>query len=197
MPAGPIVDVVELLESHGVIAIRLPLNSADVDAFSLPFPDHPVVVLGSDKGDRARSRFDAAHELGHLVMHGEHIWGLPEVEKQAHIFAAAFLMPSGEIQSELPDRGDWPVLFPLKQEWQVSLAALLMRAKTLAVLSESNYLAAVKTASARGWRRLEPSPLGAPEQPTQLRMILKGETGASVQGALPPAIVRDLMEAVG
>ena len=108
MPPGPIADVVELLESHGVVVIRLPLDSADVDAFSLPFPDHPVVVLGSDKTDRARSRFDGAHELGHLVMHGEQIWGIKEVETQAHQFAAAFLMPANEIRDQLPTTVDWP-----------------------------------------------------------------------------------------
>jgi Zn-dependent peptidase ImmA (M78 family) len=70
--------VVELLEDHGIVVIRLPLQIADVDAFSLPFPDHPVVVLGADKDDRARSRFDGAHELGHLVMHGEQVWDLKE-----------------------------------------------------------------------------------------------------------------------
>jgi Zn-dependent peptidase ImmA (M78 family) len=54
-----------------LVVIRLPLDTADVDAFSLPFHDRPVVVLGTDKNDRARSRFDAAHELGHLVAHGD------------------------------------------------------------------------------------------------------------------------------
>src|SRR6266508_4411495 len=139
LPPGPAPNVVELLESHGVAVIRLPLGSVDVDAFSLPLPDHPVVVLGSDKNDRARSRFDAAHELGHLVMHGEQFWGLPQVEKHAHQFAAAFLMPCEDIYTELPERADWPQLFNLKQKWQVSLAALLMRAKTLGRMTDANY----------------------------------------------------------
>ncbi len=34
-------------------------DTADVDAFSLPFHDRPVIVLGADKNDRKRSRFDA------------------------------------------------------------------------------------------------------------------------------------------
>src|SRR6266498_4297350 len=95
LPPGPAPNVVELLESHGVAVIRLPLGSVDVDAFSLPFLDHPVIVLGTDKNDRARSRFDAAHELAHLVLHGEQVWGLKEVESQAHQIAAALLMPAG------------------------------------------------------------------------------------------------------
>ncbi len=131
LPKGPVQNTVGMLEKHGILVIRLPLDTADVDAFSLPFHDRPVVVLGTDKNDRARSRFDAAHELGHLVVHGDQIWGVKEVEHQAHEFAAGFLMPAEDIADELPDRADWPALFQLKQKWQVSLAALLMRARTL------------------------------------------------------------------
>lgn len=36
LPPGPVNNVVELLEDHGIVVIRLPLQTADVDAFSLP-----------------------------------------------------------------------------------------------------------------------------------------------------------------
>jgi len=183
--AGPAPDMVELLELHGVVVIRLPLKSADVDAFSLPFDDRPVVVLGSDKNDRARSRFDAAHELGHLVIHGNQLWGLSEVEQQAHQFAAAFLMPRETIEGDLPTRVDWPALFELKRRWQVSLAALIMRAKTLGRMSEATYLSAVKAMSAYGWRRVEPVPLGDPEEPRHLQRLLSRETMTNLQKILP------------
>ena len=134
------------------------LGSSDVDAFSLPFADHPVVVLGTDKDDRARSRFDGAHELGHLVVHGEQIWGVKEVETQAHQFAAEFLLPAEQIYDQLPTTVDWPTLFELKRHWQVSLAALLMRARTLGRMTEGTYLSAIKTASSRGWDALNRPP---------------------------------------
>ena len=187
VPAGPIQNVVGLVEGHGIVVIRLPLDSADVDAFSLPFADHPVVVLGSDKNDRARSRFDASHELGHLVVHGDEVWGLPQVERQAHEFAAAFLMPKNEIQRELPNSVDWGVLFELKRKWQVSLAALLMRARTLGRMSEGTYLTAIKAASARGWRRVEPVAIGEPERPELLSNMLRSRRGH--MRALPDDIV--------
>ena len=38
-----------------------------------------------------------------------------------------------------------------------------MRAKTLRRMTDSSYLTAVKALSARGWRRLEPVPLGPPD----------------------------------
>lgn len=71
---GPLPDVLELLETHGITVISLPLGSSDVDAFSLPFADHPVVVLGTDKDDRARSRFDGAADL----------WPAPDNCRLAH-----------------------------------------------------------------------------------------------------------------
>lgn len=192
VPPGPVADMVTLVESHGVAVIRLPLDSADVDAFSLPFDDRPVVVLSADKNDRARSRFDTAHELGHLVMHGQQIYGLKEIELQAHWFAAAFLMPADDIRTELPRRVDWPVLFQLKTRWQVSLAALLMRARTLGILSEAQYLTAIKTASARGWRRSEPIPLGAPERPALIGTALARADWGTVTEALPAALLTAL-----
>ncbi len=193
--AGPLPDVVALLEDHGVVVIRLPLGSADVDAFSLPFPQHPVVVLGTDKNDRARSRFDAAHELGHLVLHGEQIWGMKEVETQAHQFAAALLMPASEIYDQLPENVDWPRLFELKQYWQVSLAALLMRARTLHRMAESTYLTAIKAASARGWRRVEPVPLGPPERPRRLLQFLESSSSNTAHTYLPSNVISNIASA--
>jgi len=189
LPAGPITNVVSTLEGRGIVVIRLPLDSADVDAFSLPFRDRPVIVLGSDKNDRARSRFDAAHELGHLVAHSDQVWGIKEVENQAHWFAASFLMPADDIVDELPTHVDWPTLFDLKRKWQVSLAALLMRARTLDRLTPNQYVAAIKTASARGWRRVEPVSLGAPEAPTALHHALVTSPGRRLAKTMPRHVV--------
>lgn len=189
IPRGPVGDLVSLLEDKGVTVFRLPLDTSDVDAFSLPFPDRPVLVLCSDKRDRARSRFDAAHELGHLVMHGQTIWGLKEVEAQAHSFAAAFLMPKRDVERELPERADWQVFFDLKRKWQVSIAALVRRAKTLGRLSPSQYQAAMKEISARGWRRVEPVPLGAPESPSALRTLISAKGASSVTRQLPSWVI--------
>lgn len=192
IPPEPLANVVGLLEAHGVAVIRLPLGNTDVDAFSLPFADHSVVVLSTDKNDRARSRFDCAHELGHLVLHGEQIWGVKEVETQAHQFAAAFLMPATDIYDQLPSTVDWPKLFALKQQWQVSLAALLMRAKTLGKMKDTTYLAAIKTASARGWRRVEPVPLGSPEQPARLLEFLNSPRSVAALASLPAQVVENI-----
>jgi hypothetical protein len=57
-----------LLEGKGVIIVRPRVDTGDIDAFSTWAGGCPLVILASDKEDAARSRFDVAHEFGHLVM---------------------------------------------------------------------------------------------------------------------------------
>jgi Zn-dependent peptidase ImmA (M78 family) len=81
----------------------------------------------------------------------------------------------------------------LKRRWQVSLAALLMRAKNLERMSDAAYLTGVKAISARGWRRLEPVPLGAPEAPAHLRRLATMDS--RLRGALPQEVVQAVLGA--
>jgi Zn-dependent peptidase ImmA (M78 family) len=104
-------------------------------------------------------------------------------------------MPAQDIYNELPQHADWPALFDLKRRWQVSLAALLMRAKTLKRMTDSSYLTAVKALSARGWRRLEPVPLGPPEHPAHLRDIIGPNHNNGVCNALPRHLVTAIIGA--
>lgn len=170
LSSGPIDNVIKLVERHGIVCVRVPFGEARVDAFSVNFSDHPVIVTSTDKNKWDRSRFDIAHEVGHLVMHDEAA-GVAEAERQAHEFAAAFLMPRGDIRTLLPPVADWPRLMALKSQWGVSIAALLMRARMLGVMSEAAYVNAAKVMSARGWRRHEPVD-GPAEVPMLLRSAL-------------------------
>jgi len=153
VPAGPVEDVLRVMERHGIVAARHRIENRTVHAFSAPFPDHPVVVLHQQDGKRDRDRFSASHEVGHLTMHSAGK-GLARkaVEDQAHRFAAAFLMPARDIRAELPARADWPHLLTLKKRWGVSMSALLRRASTHGVLTESTYTQTVRIMSTRWWR---------------------------------------------
>lgn len=201
LPDGPVENVVRNLEKNGLIVIRFRVSIEKVDAFCVDFPDRPVIALGADKGLRDRSRFDAAHELGHLVMHSANQIGDKVTERQAHEFAAAFLMPADDIRSELPSRVDWPALLSLKAKWHVSIAALLVRARTLDVMDEHVYAQAWKALSAKGWRKREPGDLGNPEVPVLLHraLDLTAKTGFSFEefigrSGLPEADIRILLD---
>jgi Zn-dependent peptidase ImmA (M78 family)/transcriptional regulator with XRE-family HTH domain len=212
---GPIANMVDVLEEHGIIVGRLHLQdsttitkgkAATVDAFSVPYTDHPVVILADDKAKTARSRFDAAHELGHLMMHDETRAGLKDIEQQAQWFAAEFLMPAEAIKDELPTRVRWRELLDLKVRWGVSLAALLMRSKALGRIDDLAYLNGIKMMSANGWRIDEPGDdeLGTPESPRLLNEALELLAAEGItldelvaEAGLPLDDVRTLLGATG
>lgn len=167
VPAGPVPNVVRLLEAHGVAVIGLDDPAMTrVDAFSHHFGNRPIVLLNPVKQDKARSRFDAAHELGHLLMHHDSEPGSRLVEQQAHAFAAEFLAPADEITDLLPRRVDWVVLQDLKRRWGVSLKALIFRAHTLGRLSDNSYQRALRQLST--WGTPERGQLGPLEVPVLL-----------------------------
>lgn len=166
---GPLPSVVQLLEANGVIVLRLPdTTDRAVNAFSTDSGDRPLVFLAQGRDDKARSRFDAAHETGHLVLHPDTEPGSKIVENQANTFASELLMPREEIIDSLPKRIDWPAFHALKQHWGVSLRALVYRAHNLGVLSEASYRRANQQLSI--WGLPEPGSLGLAESPQLLTL---------------------------
>jgi len=104
-----------------------------------------------------RGRFDAAHELGHLVLHGEHqVPSRPAAEAEANRFAAAFLMPrAGVLGQGLPDATPARIL-EAKRIWKVSAMALTHRLHELDLLTEWGYRTACVQLSRLGYRYGEP-----------------------------------------
>jgi len=176
MPAGPAGHLVRLLENHGVLVVFSPPQAASVDAYSFDSRLRPVVVLNPVKRDYYRQRFDVAHELGHLVMHSDAEPGGRIVEDQANRFAAELLMPACEMRDQLPQAmgaSAWHALARLKEQWGVSIQALLYRARWLGRLSDVSYRNAMATLTSRGWRRAEPGLVTVLEQPSLLARAIE------------------------
>lgn len=197
---GPVPHVVRMLEAHGVLVLRLPDELVDrrVDAFSTTAGSRPVVLLSPMKDDKARSRFDSAHELGHLLLHHDAEPGSKVIENQAHAFAAAFLTPADQVAEDLPRRLDWPAFHRAKRRWGVSLKALIYRAHALKLISDTAYRRAnIQLAE---WGNPEPVPLGPPESPSLLGLAISmlEDTGITVEhiaghAAVPASRVRDIV----
>ena len=104
----PLLKLGELLESRGVFLNPATFGDDRFDAFSCVLGGRPFLFLGTEKQDRACSRFDTAHELGHLVLHRHLDTGeLREpnahalAEAQANRFASAFLLPATTFAADL------------------------------------------------------------------------------------------------
>jgi len=150
-------NMVHLLESKGVRVYSLAVDARQVDAFSMWKGDVPFVFLNTNK-TAEHSRFDAAHELAHLVLHRH---GAPrgiESERQANLFASAFLMPRGSVFPKAPRFPTYETLVKLKRVWGVSVAALAYRLHSLGLVSDWQFRGLYVDISKRGKDR-EPNPM--------------------------------------
>lgn len=163
----PIKNLTRAVERAGVVVTRFEDPACSkVDAFSRAGRRN-VVVLNADKKSPARSRFDLAHECGHLVGHHGITTGDTETERQADRFAGALLLPRAGFVREFPrsSRIEWSALFSLKERWGVSVSAIVRRAYELRLLPATQYQAAYKHMAYRGWLKNEPGevPIEEPE----------------------------------
>ena len=173
VPPGPIGHMVRSLERKGVVVAQPAKEDHLIDTYSVNFPDRPVIVLSPANQKHDRCRFDAAHELGHLVMHDPAHASTRLAEQQAHQFAAEYLMPADDIRPALNNAETFDTLRDLKRGWRVSLAALVRRRYDLNIINKNRYTYDMKAMSARGWRRNEPDDLGEPEQPVLFRLAMQ------------------------
>jgi Zn-dependent peptidase ImmA (M78 family)/transcriptional regulator with XRE-family HTH domain len=155
---GRIPNMVTLLEAHGVRVFSLAEETRDMDAFSCWSDGVPYVFLNTRMKSAEHGRMDAAHELGHLVLHRDHDTprGRRE-EHEANLFAGAFLMPEGSIRAYAPRGGGIAELIEAKRLWSVSLAGLAYRMNALGMLSDWEYRSLFIEISARGYRTHEPN----------------------------------------
>lgn len=181
-------NMVHLLESKGVRVFSLALAAPEVDAFSLWRQHTPYIFLNTAKSAE-HSRFDAAHELGHLVLHRH---GPPigqQAEKEANSFASAFLMPEASVLGRAPRLTTTDQLIKLKKVWAVSVAALAYRLHEIRILSDWHYRSLAIEIAKRGYRKTEPN--GIPRETSQvLHKVLQAMRSEGVSK-------RDIAEQLG
>lgn len=174
----PISNVVWLLENKGVVCSRFNFESTSLDAFSEWRNSRPFVVLSADKCCCVRSRYDAAHELAHMVLHRSQDPGtitdysrFSVMEQQADTFASAFLMPAATFADEFTPSLE--LLRGLKQKWLVSIAAMVKRGRQLNLVSEVQEKNLWRQIARRKWRTREPlDDVLLPEEPEFVRRSL-------------------------
>ena len=173
-------DLALAVEGAGVIVVREETGIAQIEGLSAwsEALGRPLILLSADKNNGYRSRFDLAHEVGHLVLH-RHIQRTTDnarhklMEAQAHRFAGAFLLPAETFASEVHVPPTLDDLLLLKRRWGVSAAAIIMRLTALELLDDDGALILHKRRSARWGGKSEPGDEDRrPEQPRLLRRTI-------------------------
>lgn len=159
---APISNVLQVMENAGIVCARTSIGYLKLEGVSNwhKLDQRPYALLADDKADGIRSRFDAAHELGHIVLHRyvtqeqsktRHLL----LEAQANRFASAFLLPAEGFSRDVR----WPTLdalLALKSSWKVSVAAMITRCQELAMINDSTATRLWCARAARGWAKGEP-----------------------------------------
>jgi Zn-dependent peptidase ImmA (M78 family) len=198
----PIPDMSLALENAGIPVVNLEITSEKQDGFF--FYSHtlarPFVGINTYQISCARSRYDAAHELGHAILHREVTLSQlrdpalnKRIEQQAHLFAGAFLFPRASFRQEVAV----PTLdyfSALKKRWGMSIAAMVYRAGVLGMIDDFEKVELYKKMSRRQWRGPLQEPFDDPsemplEKPRMLRrgvkvMIEEGYSRATIQAAI-------------
>ena len=178
---NPIQDLTLAAESAGIIIVREETEITAIEGLSSwsHLLSRPIVLLSADKANAFRSRFDLAHEIGHLILH-KHIPRADDrdrykqMEKQAHRFAGALLLPTETFANEVRVPTNLDNLLILKQRWGASVAAMMMRLHALGLLSDDEKLVLFKRRSARWGSKSEPGDdKWAPETPRLLRRTVE------------------------
>lgn len=140
---GPIENLTSVLQKNGAMISVMNLNNKKIDAFSVWYDKTPYIFRSNDKYSNARLRFDLAHELGHLIMHGSYSEEemadkvvYDKLEAEADMFASCFLLPSKTFSRDVYSTSI-NYFVQLKKKWNVSIAAMIYRCSNLQILSEN------------------------------------------------------------
>ena len=151
---GPAPNMVHLLEARGVRVFSLTHDCAALDALSGWVGNVPYVFLSTHKSAE-RARWDAAHELGHLLLHHHEPPRGRAHEDEADAFAGEFLLPEGGLRPTIPRVISLQDVRHHKLTWRVSAMAWIRRAYQLDGLTEWSYRTLVIEASQAGLRSRE------------------------------------------
>ncbi|WP_249870554.1 helix-turn-helix domain-containing protein [Oceanobacillus saliphilus] len=158
-------DLLFHIEKSGAFIFEKTLGDT-VDACSTwSDADIPFIILGNIKKTSVRRNFDLAHELGHLILHYKiDITDLnkkdyEQIEKEANIFAANFLLPEKEFLSDLEAVGKISnpnAYIELKKKWKVSIATMAFRAYSLKRMTYQQYRYFNASLNRNNYKEIEP-----------------------------------------
>ena len=154
----PIPDLIDVLETHGIRVFMIDANTdPKFDGLAASVNQMPIIVVGSNwPGDR--QRFTLAHELGHLMLSGLLADDIDE-EMACNRFAGAFLIPRKSVEQELGAHRSYiepKELALLKEEFGLSMAGILYRARDLGIVTPAWRDEQAKLFRIKGWHLTEP-----------------------------------------
>lgn len=135
-------NILELLEDKGIKVIEIE-QSDKFDGLSAMVNNGkiPVVVINKNLSIE-RKRLTVMHELGHLLITFSEQCSDQQIEKLCHKFANAMLLPKQSLIDEIGEKRrnvSIQELIAIKEQYGISISAILVRLFDLGIISESYY----------------------------------------------------------
>lgn len=176
----PFPNSIHLAESVGIAVMGLPPAASAVDAFSMWEGEQPCIFLARRRTPEG-TRFDLAHELGHLLLHSRANYSdATSREPEADEFASNLLIPPNIVHAHLRVHPSLNEIFRLKRVLKVSAMAMLRATHKYGKLSEREYRCYLTALSTRGFRQGEPGSELQYERSRVFDYVLSPEGGASI-----------------
>lgn len=137
---NPIQNVTEMLEENEVKVIEMD-GSEEFDGLSTYVDRKIPVAVVNDSFTIERKRFTVLHELGHLIMNLQ-LETERKKEDACHRFAGAMLFPKEEAIKAIGEQRSsiaMGELVTVKEEYGISIQAIMRRALDLAIISPLTY----------------------------------------------------------
>lgn len=167
-------SVVEILEWES-IKVMLIDSEESFDGFSGFSGNIPVIVLNKSRPSD-RIRFTALHEVGHLLLKFSSHFTEKDKERLCHRFAGAMLIPEKIFRSEFGGSRNQispKELISIKEEFGISISAIMARARHLGLINESLYERFCIKINQLGWRTKEPGFFPILEESRRFEQLLQ------------------------
>lgn len=194
---APVPNVTRSLERLGVGVLDElqppPGGSGEHVSISRPIDatDRPLVAVVGEGLPGAVRRLSLAHELGHLILDRNRSTPIAgtrsQEERRAYAFGAALLVPDQVLRREVSETLTLHGYLRIKANYGISVAALIMRARDLGVITAARARSLQIQSSSQGWRTAEPV-----EVATERSLLLRQACERSFPGSSPFSIASTL-----
>lgn len=186
-----VTNAMRAAERLGCLVLPLESELGRHVGMSVRSDDLPIISVAKAGVRGDRQRWTVAHELGHLVLHGQ----VPpprdrreaqRMEAQAHRFAGAFLCPAEPLLETLSEKGEKVTLRALaevKAEWGVAIKALVHRFQDLGTIDPDHARSLYKQISARKWTKSEPVEVQTESAQWLERTLIRKAQAPNLSGA--------------
>lgn len=182
----PFSNVIELLEGKGIRVLEIPLHDDFSGMSTWVNGTIPVIVVNQNLDipeQLHRKRFTVLHELGHLLLKFPEGLEEKQEERLCDVFAGALLLPATSLREKIGSNRQHLLeneLVLIKEEFGISVRAVLIRAKQAGIISEHTYVKHQIDLTKRYGKKVEPGVYKGIEKANRFYHLLYRALGEEV-----------------